>query len=167
MTTLVKKKNRLMSVDPSINNLGMALWDLSDTRLLLYKLVHPEIGMRSNEFDKSRSMLDQLKKWIQTYAINRMIIEVPEHWAVGGFQARETGSMTKLMFVVGFLYSLVYELDEVKLVTPSGWKGQLPKEVVANRLREHYLPLGVDLSKIDANVADAIEIGHFYIHGKV
>jgi hypothetical protein len=167
MVALVKKKNRLMSIDPSINNLGMALWDLGDTRLLLYKLIHPEIGMRSNEFDKSRSMLDQLKKWIQTYKINRMIIEVPEHWAVGGFQARETGSMTKLMFIVGFMYSLVYELDEVKLVTPSGWKGQLPKEVVANRLREHYLPLGVDLSKIDANVADAIEIGHFYIYGKV
>ena len=161
------KKNRLMSIDPSINNLGMAIWDVNEKKLLLWKLLHPEVGQRRNEFDKSLSMLNQVKQWIQTYAVNRIIMETPEHWVVGGFQARETGSMTKLAFVCGMLCSLVNDLQEFKVVTPAEWKGQLPKEVVANRLKDHYLPLGVNLTEIDANVADAIEIGHFYLYGDV
>ena len=170
MTVLGKrvvKKSRLISVDPSINNLGMCIWDLHTGGILLYKLVHPIIGMRANEFDKSKSMLDQLKQWIQTYGVNRMIMEVPEHWAVGGFQARETGSMTKLSFVVGFIYSLVYELEQVQLVTPAGWKGQLSKEVMVNRLYEEYMQKEIDLKKMDSNVADAIGIGHYFINGSV
>lgn len=160
-------KNRLMSIDPSVNNLGMAIWDVNEKNLLLWKLLHPEVGQRRNEFDKSLSMLNQVKQWIQTYAVNRIIMETPEHWVVGGFQARETGSMTKLAFVCGMLCSLVNDLQEFKVVTPAEWKGQLPKEVVANRLKDHYLPLGVNLTEIDANVADAIEIGHFYLYGDV
>ena len=170
MTVLEKKivkKSRLLSIDPSINNLGMTIWDLHTGSILLYKLVHPVIGMRENEFDKSKSMLDQLKQWIQAYGVNRMIMEVPEHWAVGGFQARETGSMTKLMFVCGFIYSLVYELEQVQLVTPSGWKGQLSKEVMVNRLYDEYIKKGIDLRKMDSNVADAIGIGHYWINGSV
>ena len=164
---MMTKKNRLMSIDPSINNLGMAIWDVNEKKLLLWKLLHPEVGQRRNEFDKSLSMLNQVKQWIQTYAVNRIIMETPEHWVVGGFQARETGSMTKLAFVCGMLCSLVNDLQEFKVVTPAEWKGQLPKEVVANRLKDHYLPLGVNLTEIDANVADAIEIGHFYLYGDV
>ena len=164
---LIKSKNRLLSCDPSVNNLGMAIWDVNEKKLLLWKLLHPEVGQRRNEFDKSLSMLNQVKQWIQTYAVNRIIMETPEHWVVGGFQARETGSMTKLAFVCGMLCSLVNDLQEFKVVTPAEWKGQLPKEVVANRLKDHYLPLGVNLTEIDANVADAIEIGHFYLYGDV
>lgn len=163
----MKKKERLISIDPSINNLGIAVWDIQTKKLLMHKLVHPLKDARGNEFDKSYSMLCQVKQWKETYGVNRIIIEIPEHWAVGGFQARETGSIAKLMFVCGMLASLVDQVDELRLVTPREWKGQLPKDVVANRLKEFYVPFGVSLDKIDSNVADAIEIGHFYIYGKV
>lgn len=162
-----KKPERLISIDPSINNLGMAIWNIPDKKLLGHMLMHPEKTHKGNEYDKSLSMYNQTRGWIEKYGVNRMIMEIPEVWAVAGFQARETGSMTKLMFVCGMLYSLRNDLDELKLVTPRDWKGQLPKEVVANRLNEHYLKLGLDLTKLDANVADGIEIGHYYLFGGV
>lgn len=162
-----KKKHRLLSIDPSINNLGAAVWDVEGKNLLMYELVHPRRGFRDNEFDKSWSMLEQLKAWKQTYAVNRIICECPEHWAVGGFHARETGSMTKLMFIVGLLYSMKSEVDEYKLVTPAGWKGQLKKEVMVNRLYDHYIARKIDLREMDNNVADAIGIGHYYLYGSV
>ena len=158
--------NRLISIDPSINNLGLAVWNISDKNLLAYMLMHPEKGQKDNEFDKSLSMMTQVQSLLTRYAVNRMIMEIPETWAVGGFQARETGSMTKLMFVCGMLYSLKMNLEELKLVTPREHKGQLSKEVVANRLRDTYLP-SFDTCKLDANVMDAIGIGHFYLHGTV
>ena len=163
----IKKKERLISIDPSINNVGMAIWDLTESKLLMWKLVHPVIGKRDNEFEKSHSILTQIKQWKQTYGVNRIISEVPEHWAVAGFQARETGSIAKLMFVCGMIYSLRDELEEMRLVVPREWKGQLPKKVVANRLKEDYVPYNIDMTALNENVMDAIGIGHFYIHGGV
>jgi hypothetical protein len=97
-----------------------------------------------------------------------MILEVPEHWSVGGFEARETGSIAKLCFVCGLIYGMQYEMEKFELVVPRGWKGQLPKEVVGNRLKNEYMKkYEIDMTKIDKNVMDAIGIGHFKLFGSV
>ena len=163
---IVKKKNRLMSIDPSINNVGIAIWELPNA-LMIYKLVHPKVGCRNNEYDKSLSVLDQLKEWIRIYSVNRMILEIPAHWAVGGYEARETGSIAKLMLVVGMIYSMKHDLDELRVVKPHEWKGQTPKHVMVNRLKEDYMAVDVDLEKMNPNIADAIGIGHYYIFGSI
>jgi hypothetical protein len=158
--------DRLISIDPSINNMGVAIWEIGKKELLFNKLLHPDRACRETDFSKSVSLLQQVKHWIKVYGVSKMIMEIPEHWAVAGFEAREKGSMAKLMFVCGMMASLVQELKEVKLVTPREWKGQLPKQVMENRLRDSYLP-NVDLAKLNDNVVDAIGIGHYYLHGKV
>ena len=160
------KKNRLLSCDPSINNIGIAIWELPNI-LMMHKLVHPKVGCRNNEYDKSLSVLDQLKEYIKEYKVNRMILETPAHWAVGGYEARETGSIAKLMLVVGMIYSLKHNLDELRIVKPHEWKGQTPKHVMVNRLKEDYLAVDVDLENMNPNIADAIGIGHYYIFGSI
>lgn len=161
-------KERLMSIDPSINNVGVAVWELAEQPvLMMYKLLHPSPNCRNNEYDKSLSVLDQLKEWKQTYAVNRMILEVPAHWAVGGFEARENGSIAKLMLVVGMIYSMKNDLKELKIVKPHEWKGQLSKKIMTNRLKDAYLAIDIDLEKTNPNVVDAIGIGHYYIYGSV
>lgn len=161
-----RMKEKLMSIDPSINNLGLAIWDIDKKKLIFYKLFHPTKDCRDNEFDKSLSLLNQVDHWIKVYGVTKMIMEIPEHWSIAGFEAREKGSISKLMFVCGMLYSLARSLREVRLVTPRQWKGQLPKEVMKNRLKDSYLP-EVDLLKLNGNVVDAIGIGHFYLFGSV
>ena len=170
---IVKKNDRLMSIDASINNLGMAIWDIPSKKLLLWKLVHPKVNCRKNEYVKSLSMSNQLREWARTYAVNHMILEVPSHWSVGGFEARETGSIAKLCFVCGLIYSMQYEMEEFKFVKPSDWKGHTPKHAMANRLQNEYVKYGIDMNgivtgiKLNENVADAIGIGHYYIFGSV
>lgn len=164
---MIVKKNRLMSIDPSINNLGMAIWDMDSKKLLVWKLVHPKVDCRKDEYEKSVSMSDQLREWTKIYAVNHMILEVPEHWAVGGFEARETGSIAKLCFVCGLIYGMQYEMETFELVVPRGWKGQLPKKVVANRLQKDYLQYDIDMVELNENVMDAIGIGHFKLFGSV
>jgi len=164
---MIVKKNRLMSIDPSINNLGMAIWDMDSKKLLVWKLVHSKVDCRKDEYEKSVSMSDQLREWTKIYAVNHMILEVPEHWAVGGFEARETGSIAKLCFVCGLIYGMQYEMETFELVVPRGWKGQLPKKVVANRLQKDYLQYDIDMVELNENVMDAIGIGHFKLFGSV
>ena len=162
-----QKKHRFMSIDPSINNLGMAIWDTPTKHLLLWKLVHPKPDRRKNEFEKSVSMCDQLRAWAKEYQVDTVLMEVPEHWAVGGFEARETGSIAKLCFVCGLIYGMQYEMEKFELVVPRGWKGQLPKAVVANRLKSTYVEYGIDMTELNENVMDAIGIGHFKLFGGV
>jgi len=170
---MIIKKQRLMSIDPSINNMGMAIWDIPTKKLMLWKLVHPKVDKRKNEYEKSLSMSDQLREWARTYAVNNMILEVPDHWSVGGFEARESGSIAKLCFVCGLIYGMQYDMETFEWVLPRGWKGQLPKAVVANRLQSEYVPYGIDMTgeitgtKMNENVMDAIAIGHFKIFGSV
>jgi hypothetical protein len=168
------KKNRLMSIDPSINNLGVAIWDMGNKTLLMHKLVHPKVDKRKNEYEKALSMSDQLREWAKVYVVNHMVLEVPSHWAVGGFEARETGSIAKLCFVCGLIYGMQYDMEIFKLVKPSDWKGQMPKEVMANRLQDEYWnKYKIDMNgtatgkKLNENIADAIGIGHYYIYGSV
>jgi hypothetical protein len=163
----IKKKDRLMSIDPSINNLGLAIWDLDDKKLIAHLLIHPHKTFSDNEYDKSYSMCFIIKEWKERYGVNKIICEVPDHWAVAGFEARETGSMVKLAFVCGMIYSLRFDLEEMKVVKPKEWKGQLPKKVVANRLQDQYIQYGIDMTKLNENVMDAIGIGHYYIYGSV
>jgi len=119
-------------------------------------------------------MSDQLREWSKTCVVNHMILEVPEHWAGGGLEARETGSIAKLSFVCGLLYSMQYDMETCVLVAPRGWKGQLPKGIMANRLKvEYWTKYQIDLTgeyagrKLDENVADAIGIGHYKLYGSV
>ena len=78
-----EKKSRLMSIDPSINNLGVAIWDIGSKALLLRMLMHPGVKFRMNEYSKSSSMLDQLRELVTMYEVDVVVLEVPEHWAVG------------------------------------------------------------------------------------
>lgn len=159
-----------MSIDPSINNLGMAIWDMPTKGLLLWKLVHPKPDCRHNEYIKAISMCDQLREWAKSYCVDAVIMETPEHWAVGGFEARETGSIAKLSFVCGLLFGMRYEpsMKEFELVVPRGWKGQLPKNVVANRLHKEYMKkYEINMIELNENVMDAIGIGHFKLFGSV
>jgi len=170
----IQEYNILMSIDSSINNLGVAIWSMSNSELIYYALLHPKVGERGSEYIKSQSMLNQIRELVKEYKVTHMIMEVPEYWAVGGFEARETGSIGKLLFVCGMIYSLKDQqvgdtvVEEFKLVSPKGWKGQLPKEVVANRLQKEYEDkYGIDMVKMNNNVMDAIAIGHFRLFGSV
>lgn len=164
----MSQMNRLMSIDPSINNLGVAIWDIEQEQLLDHRLLHPKKEAKNNEYAKSLSMLRQLQNLIEKFSVDNMICEVPEHWAVAGFEARETGSIAKLCFVCGMIYSLHDTLESCEVVVPRGWKGQLPKEVVANRLFDEYMEkYGIDMVKMNPNVMDAIGIGHYKLFGSV
>lgn len=148
---------RLLAIDPSINMLGAAIYDLVSKKLLYYRLVRPE-DRKGNEFDKSLSVYYQVRALRSEYKTMKTIMEIPVHWEKEGFAARESGSINKMHVVIG----MIYTFGDVETVPPHGWKYQLPKMVIRRRLMKTY-PNDVDM-KLDHNVVDAIGIGHWYLH---
>lgn len=145
----------IISIDPSINFCGFAVHE--GNKLITHAL------LTSNKSDedyvvKSRTVFGQIRGVANEITEEKIIIlEVPEYWKLAGFAARESGSVFKLTFLCGMIASL----DNVKTVTPSGWKGQQSKDVVNNRLRETYKD--VEIAKLNHNIVDAIGIGRWYI----
>lgn len=156
----------IMSIDPSINNCGAAIFN--DKKLIFNKLlVSYNIKVikkqeHKEKFDyicKSESIVEQIKMCMDDYNVDMLILEVPEYWKVGGYESRESGAMFKLTFLCGMICGIK---NNTITYTPSDWKKQLPKDVVNIRLRKYYPD--VNIVSTDHNVVDAIGIGHFHIY---
>jgi hypothetical protein len=161
----------LMAIDPSINNLGVAIF--AGKKLVGAELLHPEKIYKSEEhYVRSYSLFLQNKQYIKDFEVEKIICELPEYWAVGGYAARESGAIFKLTFICGMIYTLFSKDFVVEFVVPRAWKGQLPKDVVRYRLTSHYVKKTKDYTsdeweKLDHNVVDAIGVGHWKTFGRV
>lgn len=165
---------KLLAIDPSINFCGVAVFDIKKKELEHASLIVPDkVIKRDGEwYDKARSISDQIKTIVADSDIDRIVCELPEHWSVAGFAARESGSIQKLNFVCGMIYSAIHEVEIFEFIIPRGWKGQLSKEVCKNRLTEFYAGKGKfytvdEWEKLNHNVVDSIGIAHWRIFGRV
>lgn len=146
----------VVSIDPSINFTGFAIH--SDNKLVSHELLIPN-KCDEDYVQKSRTIYSLIKSiYDDIDTTKKLVLETPEYWKVSGHAARESGSVFKLTFLCG----MISTIDEnIVITTPSGWKGQMSKDVVNNRLRSVYPE--VNIEKTNHNIVDAIGIGHWYI----
>lgn len=164
----------LLAIDPSINNCGIALFDMKTKKLLDAMLVNPDkIAKRDGEFyDKAFSIATKVETVREKCGVVQVYCELPDHWRVAGFMARESGSTEKLAFMCGLFYGMRNDVDKFVFKLPREWKGQLSKDVMKNRIEKYYVGKGKSYTDkewkdIDHNVCDAIGIGHFALFGRV
>jgi len=159
----------IMAIDPSINNMGCAIFSKNKKELLSAALLHPSKDAKSDYMEKSFSLYTKVRHLVEKNQIETIVLEMPEHWDTAGFMSRESGAIQKLVFIAGMVYSLRFSVN-VKTVTPRGWKGQLPKDVTRNRLTKFYSPSFYtedEWKKLDHNIVDAIGLGHWLLYGRV
>jgi len=164
----------LLAIDPSINYCGIALFDIKTKKLIDAMLVRPDrITQRDGEFyDKAFSIFTKVDTVRKKCGVTSVACELPDHWAVAGFMARESGSITKLSFMCGLFYGMRNDVDKFVFALPRGWKGQLSKDIMKNRIEGAYTGKGKhytkdEWEKLDHNVCDAIGIGHWRLFGRV
>ena len=154
----MKTLSRTLAIDPSINFCGTA--DFKGKQLFHSELLQPDhVGKQGTYLDKCVDIYNQLEAISELYDV--LILEIPEHWGAAGYLSRESGAIFKVTFLCG----MIFTLPNVTTYTPSEWKGQLPKEVVRNRLAKIYPK--VVTKKLNHNIMDAIGIGHRHIYGKI
>ena len=162
---------KLMSIDPSINYCGVAIFDMKTKVLEDAVLIRPDkITQHGEWYGKAFSIYTKVYAIVEKCKVTAITVERPDHWSVAGFEARESGSIEKLAFLVGLFYSMHDEISDFKLFLPREWKGQLPKEVVRNRLAAVYTKdkySKKEWAALDHNIMDSVAIGHFTLFGKV
>lgn len=181
----MSKPKFTIAIDPSINNLGYAVFD--EKTLVEYDILHPS-SRKIDYLSKAREMVsDVINICEYTSEISfpwkdvQIVMEIPQHFGVGGYLARESGDVYKLTFVCGMLYNIT---DNVIGYTPREWKAQLPKCVVRARiarmkefknlrLYKETKKKCVDCKQVhyehdmDHNILDAIGIGIKHLYGRV
>lgn len=158
------KYKTVMGIDPSINFLGCSVF--KNDKPLTWQLLKPS-KVAMDEYVKCVELYNQVFDLVEQHVPDIIVLENPDHWAVAGFQARESGSIQKLTFLCGMLFTL----GKVELVYPKKWKGQLPKHVVRNRLQPFFVGGKYFTEKqweeLDHNVMDSLGLCHWKVFGKV
>lgn len=124
---------RVYSVDPGLGGTGWAEWT---------QRRNPErVGILTNRrpgelADRCHTFGYELKKIIKRGGgLDRAVhvwIEMPQQMTSIAGHAAQKGSIYSLTFLVGYLACSVWPC-QVQLVQPVQWKGQLPKQIVAER----------------------------------
>ena len=167
-------RGKLMAIDPSINYCGVAIFDMKSKELDDAVLIRPaKITIRDGEwYDKAFSVHTKVVEIQEKCSVVQVVCEMPDHWSVAGFQARESGSIEKLAFMCGLFYGMRNDVQKFVFTLPRGWKGQLSKDVLKNRIESTYAGKGKKYStaewkELDHNVVDSIGIGHWLLFGRV
>jgi Holliday junction resolvasome RuvABC endonuclease subunit len=107
----------------------------------------------------AHDIADEFATLLRTRKIKEVTIEFPSLWTSGKSMASGVrGDLFKLTYLIGCLGTKTVEITKATpvFISPLGWKGQLPKEIVVKRI-ERQLP-GLT-GKIPNHAADAIGMG--------
>lgn len=149
--------NKVFAIDPSINRCGWCLMS-NDYKTLQFGLIKSK--HKGAWYAHASEIVKELTKKTSKYNADLILLELPAHWSSGrGFIARESGALYKLVFICGMIYD---RMDNVRMLHPHQWKGQLSKEIVMKRLTDKFKHR-VSTAE-DHNVYDAIGIAYSYFN---
>jgi hypothetical protein len=158
----------LISVDPGLTGTGVVYWT-SGVPIKVKVLISPR--KEPDEFEGDMTIYRS--GWIAQHIredspfvvgpATTLVIEMPEFQAgATRIMGWKTGDLQKLTLLVGVISGRLHRMvRDVRLVFPSQWKGQLPKDVVERRLTEHFGVPKVRALGVKTHAWDALGIGLF------
>lgn len=160
-------KEHAISVDPGLSGTGVVYWrNGQPTRAQV--LLPPQYVSRQ-EVKPGEDDLVARARWLASMIVMSagferytLIIEFPSFQTGAGREMGwKTGSLQKLTFLVGVMVGYLPSNWRVILIEPSGWKGQLPKEVVTRRMIAKYGKALCNKLEIKTHAWDAMGIGEW------
>lgn len=121
-----------MAVDPGLSGTGWVIFRDNNKNFVLNGV----INFRGKEFWDERAMniAHALCNIAQSEDVNRIYCEYPAYFdSVAGQMVAKRGDLLKLTYLVGCIAGFLEPIPMI-LVPVNKWKGQLPKEVVKNRI---------------------------------
>lgn len=159
-------------IDPGINGTGWAFF--RDMELSYHGVVRSKLKLHGKSAWISHSSYISVQVKAIATAMSEhekglmVHIEFPSLWTTSSKSrtSAEKGDLFKLAYLCGCLANAVEQIPSFKklrLMSPSQWKGQLPKRVVESRVVKAfpYLP------KLRDHEVDAIGMGLAFVGGKI
>jgi len=173
MMVKVRKKDPLkylISIDPGLSGTGVVHW--IDRQPIFAQVMKPVMrdvreqlkGGESDLIPRARDIAQNFLLAADGFNLvdTTVVIEFPEYQASAErAMGWKTGSLQRLTMFIGVLIGMMPNRWRIILVTPSGWKGQLPKDVVQRRMTNKYGAVKMIGLKVKTHAWDAVGIGHW------
>jgi hypothetical protein len=146
----------MVSIDPGVGGTGMVFWKGEKA----VKVLTLRSGSSPDWAIKARTIMESFNQFMRLLGrVDRVVMEMPGYMAgVGGHMVAQSGDLVKLALLTGMIFEASHAFSSnVELVPVHEWKGQLPKDVCAERIFEI---MGASFPKGQSNHAvDALGIG--------
>ena len=154
----------ILAVDPGVGGTGWALFTDNPWPEAVGCCV--PISSRAPWVDRQASVVQKLSLSVNVSATGTLVIECPElQMGERGWASARRGDLVKLSLITGAIVH-VFRSWDIKLVTPREWKGQLPKRITMQMVRD-ALPTRVVnellLERCPDHVWDAVAIGLWFL----
>ena len=151
-----------MTMDPGTRKTG---WCIMDPKTIHIVDAGMLTSMEDHWLKNCQRIWPKVINVFYKYNPKMFLYEIPEHWkGVQGGSAEESGSVGKLQFFCGGVHALMSPLvRDIRNVTPSGWKGQMDKDMIRRRLMRRMPSQAQNLEKLNHNIVDAIGIAYWWI----
>jgi len=158
----------LLTIDPSTTATGWAVTELcqgSPPRLTLARAGHPARGVLMLDgitwVSRCGATRAELETIVRKFHPDRIICEIPETWkTMTGRGAALGGSLLRLGFVSGCMMGISSHAI-TQYVSANEWKGQTPKSLTRERVRDFF---GHD--EPNEHIADALGIARWFYREK-
>jgi hypothetical protein len=155
---------RVLAVDPGVGGTGWALF--SDKAWPQSVGCCTPMSSRASWVDRQASVVQKLALSVNVSATGTLVIECPElQMSERGWASARRGDLVKLALITGAIVH-VFRAWDVQLVTPREWKGQLPKRVTMQIVRDSLPTRVMDdllLERHPDHVWDAVAIGLWFL----
>lgn len=154
----------IIAIDPSINSLGYAVFDIREARLIKFGQIESSEEEKKLSLERRiQKQLCELQGVLPGGEIKCLwVIEEPELFGgVVSTAAVHNSSLKKLIMIVGALVWHAWQTQGfVQLIPVSTWKGQLPKHVTRERSEARH---EIKFKKHHSDAADAVSLGDWYL----
>jgi hypothetical protein len=155
----------LLALDPGLNGTGYAMWKSRSRAEHHARRWAPDqvgvINVRGPEVDwwERALMIAELVALMRYSERTRVVCEFTEyHQAAHRVMSWKTGDLQKLTFLSGVIFAMTRPNSFFPIVT-SGWKGQLSKRLVEERIRKKLGRETCERLGIKTHAWDAVGIG--------
>lgn len=149
----------LLSIDPGLGGTGWAYW--GDRSAPAVVGIVRDTARDDLLSVRCHELCDKLWTAIPSRRFRSIVIELPQHMASAAGIAAQAGAVYKLAFLVGAmsLFFTISTYGTVYVVNPADWKGQLPKNIVQQRIQARLGMRVCQRLNIRSHAWDAVGIG--------
>ncbi len=151
----------ILSVDPSINNVGLCLFRSNTTAKEKWKWNTLKLEGH-NIPQRLQSLQHQIAGWIGEITIHKLLIEYPTFFSSekGAIAARNNYTVD-LACICGFLFGKFCERSkQVAFITATQWKGTVSKEIT---MRKFFRKFRVNPLTLSEHSIDACMLLHYWL----
>jgi hypothetical protein len=156
----------LYTIDPGLSGTGWVEWTPRG-KIRRAGVLQEKLEDANRWWVRGGLMAAKLINILLPLPHSNVVIEFPMYMESVSGLAASKGSTLKLAFLIGcYAEALRKRKCVVQLITPMDWKGQLPKDVVINRVHRFYPKDECEEIGIKSHAYDAVGIG-LWIRGKL